>query len=90
MNDFGSPFYVKYCNDLSMAIDLDSTLSQAEVLFLSFSQLVQDMDKKLQASPDDVVNLRNRKQAAGSSEGRLPMIISENLRELLNNHFFLK
>lgn len=73
---------LKYCNDLSMAIDLDSTLSQAEVLFLSFSQLVQDLDKKSQVSPDNTVNLRNRKQASGNSES-VPTIISENLRELL-------
>ncbi|KAI0034542.1 rab-GTPase-TBC domain-containing protein [Vararia minispora EC-137] len=46
---------LKYCNELSMTIELDSTLAQAEVLFLSFRQLVEDMD-------------RRRAEAAGGSE----------------------
>ncbi|KAI5121685.1 hypothetical protein M0805_002761 [Coniferiporia weirii] len=37
---------LKYCNELSMTIELDTTLAQAEVLFLSFSQLVADMDRR--------------------------------------------
>lgn len=64
-----------------MSIDLDSTLCQAEVLFLSFSLLVQDIDRRMQGSTNDVTILRNRKQATSISES-LP-VISENLRELL-------
>ncbi|KAB5592613.1 GTPase-activating protein GYP7 [Ceratobasidium theobromae] len=37
---------LKYCNDLSMTIELDSTLAQAEVLFLSFQQIVADIDRR--------------------------------------------
>ncbi|EGO20894.1 hypothetical protein SERLADRAFT_452033 [Serpula lacrymans var. lacrymans S7.9] len=37
---------LKYCNELSMTIELDSTLAQAEVLFLSFAQLVADIDRR--------------------------------------------
>lgn len=36
----------QYCNELSMTIELDSTLAQAEVLFLSFAQLVADIDRR--------------------------------------------
>src|SRR6266478_4303067 len=36
----------QYCNELSMTIELDTTLAQAEVLFLSFSQLVADIDRR--------------------------------------------
>ncbi|OXG12560.1 rab GTPase activator [Cryptococcus neoformans Ze90-1] len=36
---------LKYANDLSGTIDLDTTLAQAEVLFLSFRALVEDLDK---------------------------------------------
>ncbi|KAI0957256.1 hypothetical protein AcW1_010315 [Taiwanofungus camphoratus] len=38
---------LKYCNELSMTIELDTTLAQAEVLFLSFTQLVADMDRRV-------------------------------------------
>jgi len=37
---------LKYCNELSMTIELDTTLAQAEVLYLSFSQLVADIDRR--------------------------------------------
>ncbi|KAG8217751.1 hypothetical protein J3R82DRAFT_5912 [Butyriboletus roseoflavus] len=37
---------LKYCNELSMTIELDSTLAQAEVLFLSYSQFVADIDRR--------------------------------------------
>lgn len=36
--EIGTDGAVQYCNDLSMTIELDSTLAQAEVLFLSFQQ----------------------------------------------------
>jgi hypothetical protein len=73
-----------------MTIELDSTLAQAEVLFLSFSQIVADIDKrrieqqKALTSPEGL-----RKRAGGKDKDRnnaanlnLP-IISETLRELL-------
>ncbi|KAJ9098700.1 hypothetical protein QFC21_004348 [Naganishia friedmannii] len=36
---------LKYANDLSETIDLESTLAQAEVLFLSFRSLVEEVDR---------------------------------------------
>ncbi|GHJ87450.1 hypothetical protein NliqN6_3852 [Naganishia liquefaciens] len=36
---------LKYANDLSETIDLESTLAQAEVLFLSFRKLVEECDR---------------------------------------------
>ncbi|KAI0341550.1 RabGAP/TBC [Trametopsis cervina] len=87
---------LKYCNELSMTIELDSTLAQAEVLFLSFTQLVADMDRRraeaLSAAPSG--DLRRRKATSdqgastGGSQSSLPSKLptpqfSEDLRELL-------
>ena len=33
---------LQYCNELSMTIELDTTLAQTEVLFFSFRQSVRD------------------------------------------------
>ncbi|KAI8998591.1 RabGAP/TBC [Trametes punicea] len=80
---------LKYCNELSMSIELDSTLAQAEVLFLSFSQLVADIDRKEAESASSAKNLRRRhnRNASGlSSEHPVQSkrtIISEDLRGLL-------
>ncbi len=64
-----------------MTIELDSTLAQAEVLFLSFAQLMADIDRRqaeeAYSSPSQT-GLRNR----GSNEVQLPEL-SSNLRELL-------
>lgn len=58
---------LKYCNELSMTIELDTTLAQAEVLFLSFSQIVEDIDRRaaedMQPSEE---GMRNRKLARGA------------------------
>jgi len=85
---------LKYCNQLSMTIELDSTLAQAEVLFLSFKQIVQDIDAR-QAELLDPSGVRRRRAVEGTSGGeaegtesvvnglkKLPHI-SDNLRELL-------
>lgn len=67
-----------------MTIELDTTLAQAEVLFLSFQQLVADMDRRRveQQSPA-AKGLRHRK----GSTALVPQIaypeLSEELRELL-------
>ncbi|CED83958.1 Ypt/Rab-specific GTPase-activating protein GYP7 and related proteins [Phaffia rhodozyma] len=37
---------LKYCNDLGGCIDVDSTIAQAEVLFVSFKSLVEDVDRR--------------------------------------------
>ncbi|CAK5277450.1 unnamed protein product [Mycena citricolor] len=83
---------LKYCNELSMTIELDSTLAQAEVLFLSFAQLVADIDRRRveQSGTSDGLRRRNVGAAPAGSEPpaenkllNLPAL-SENLRELLN------
>ncbi|WWC92508.1 uncharacterized protein L201_007467 [Kwoniella dendrophila CBS 6074] len=64
---------LKYANDLSGTIDLDTTLAQAEVLFLSFRTLVQDLDKEnaLNEEPD-TSGLRHRKVASDISGTSTP------------------
>lgn len=60
---------LKYANDLSGTIDLDTTLAQAEVLFLSFRSIVQDLDEstatsKTKDGEDDTFGLRKRRGSA--------------------------
>ncbi|KDQ60762.1 hypothetical protein JAAARDRAFT_204574 [Jaapia argillacea MUCL 33604] len=88
---------LKYCNELSMTIELDTTLAQAEVLFLSFAQLVADIDRrKAEASSSSgSTGIRQRRGALNSSpEGTTGEVdakvvktnlpeLSENLRDLL-------
>ena len=59
---------LKYCNELSGTIDLDSTLAQAEVLFLSFAQLVADIDRR-RAENDTTVTVAadGLRQRSGSN-----------------------
>ena len=71
-----------------MTIELDTTLAQAEVLFLSFQQLVADMDRRrieqnVNANATD--GLRHRKSGveAGSTLQVAYPELSEELRELL-------
>ena len=64
-----------------MTIELDSTLAQAEVLFLSFSQLVADLDRRAgEAQEPSASGLRRR--GAGAAVGA--PIMSQDLRDLLN------
>ncbi|TFK29882.1 RabGAP/TBC [Coprinopsis marcescibilis] len=74
---------LKYCNELSMTIELDSTLAQAEVLFLSFSQLVADIDKKRAEQPTKPSELRNRTKGSNPDTVLSKLEISEDLRNLL-------
>ncbi|KAF9264831.1 RabGAP/TBC [Marasmius fiardii PR-910] len=76
---------LKYCNDLSMTIELDSTLVQAEVLFLSFAQTIADFDRR---EAEMMIRTSNglRQRGAGSSSGTngpTSSAISDHLRELL-------
>ena len=72
-----------------MTIELDSTLAQAEVLFLSFQQLVADIDRRAAEQGPEGSGIR-RRAGKGPAEGqsapipvnRLPTI-SEDLRALL-------
>ncbi|KZS99265.1 GTPase-activating protein gyp7 [Sistotremastrum niveocremeum HHB9708] len=78
---------LKYCNDLSSTIELDSTLAQAEVLFLSFAQLVGDLDRRRAEAEtaSDLTSLRRRKGGEGkeAQDSRIPGL-SEELRCLLH------
>jgi TBC1 domain family member 15 len=82
-----------------MTIELDSTLAQAEVLFLSFLQIVADIDRR-QAERDSAsslgaLNNLRRRAVLGASSPRsstdgaisdIPLpVISDYLRELLDS-----
>jgi hypothetical protein len=69
-----------------MTIELDSTLAQAEVLFLSFSQLVADIDRRTgEAQEPSASGLRRRGAGATTNAAVVGApIISQNLRDLLN------
>jgi TBC1 domain family member 15 len=67
-----------------MTIELDTTVAQAEVLFLSFQQLVADMDRRrVEQQTSAADGLRRRK----GSKALVPQVaypeLSEELRELL-------
>jgi hypothetical protein len=80
-----------------MSIELDTTLAQAEVLFLSFSQLVADIDRRRaegEPIPLPAAGLRHRKEGEGGQgsetargSSSLPAAVlptlSEELRALL-------
>ncbi|KIK59737.1 hypothetical protein GYMLUDRAFT_44173 [Collybiopsis luxurians FD-317 M1] len=76
---------LKYCNELSMTIELDSTLAQAEVLFLSFAQLVADIDRRQaeqSSSKEQELRFRGSSPSSSLQTTKLP-VLSENLRDLL-------
>ncbi|THH13431.1 hypothetical protein EW146_g6779 [Bondarzewia mesenterica] len=80
-------YLVEYCNELSMTIELDTTLAQAEVLFLSFAQLVADMDRRRveASSGSGSEGLRRRAvshSAAAAAKLAIPEL-SQDLRDLL-------
>ncbi|KAF8212330.1 rab-GTPase-TBC domain-containing protein [Mycena galopus ATCC 62051] len=79
---------LKYCNELSMTIELDSTLAQAEVLFLSFAQLVADIDRRRaeenKPSTDGLRRRGSQKDKATPETTTISMpVLSDNLRDLL-------
>ncbi|KAJ7582778.1 rab-GTPase-TBC domain-containing protein [Mycena floridula] len=76
---------LKYCNELSMTIELDTTLAQAEVLFLSFAQLVADIDRRqAEESSPSTNGLRRRQSTNGAPTPNITLpTLSDNLRELL-------
>ncbi|KAJ7685102.1 rab-GTPase-TBC domain-containing protein [Mycena polygramma] len=78
---------LKYCNELSMTIELDTTLAQAEVLFLSFAQLVADIDRRRadeQKPSTDGLRRRHSTQGKPAAETTISMpVLSDNLRDLL-------
>ncbi|TCD68897.1 GTPase activating protein [Steccherinum ochraceum] len=58
---------LKYCNELSMTIELDTTLAQAEVLFLSFAQLAADIDRRRAEEGVESSNDLRKRHGSGSS-----------------------
>ncbi|KAF8628407.1 hypothetical protein AX15_003930 [Amanita polypyramis BW_CC] len=76
---------LKYCNELSMTIELDTTLAQAEVLFLSFSQSVADIDRRVEETRrSSGSNLRRRAPESITNREVLgASTLSEDLRDLL-------
>jgi hypothetical protein len=73
-----------------MTIELDSTLAQAEVLFLSFSQLVADIDRRRWeqegSSTSSGTDLRNRHSSNSAKLANAQfsaLQISDELRVLL-------
>jgi hypothetical protein len=80
---------LKYCNELSMTIELDSTLAQAEVLFLSFAQLVADIDRRRAEEATHSTSSVLRRRGTSASEGNVSLskvampTLSDNLRDLL-------
>jgi TBC1 domain family member 15 len=79
-----------------MTIDLDSTLAQAEVLFLSFAQLVADIDRRKADMPPSSGQLRHRGTGGeGSSSSTTEadaavlsrLDLSEDLRGLLTTAY---
>ncbi|KAL1880219.1 hypothetical protein VTK73DRAFT_6047 [Phialemonium thermophilum] len=63
---------LKYINELSGTIDLDSTLVRAEALFRRFQRLVEAIDKKRNFPPP-----RTSSPSASPSTGKTPLSSSE-------------
>lgn len=91
---------LKYANDLSgtvsrsacaevvssWQIDLDTTLAQAEVLFLQFRGMIQDVDAENEKNkPAEGSELRKRKGSVGATTATLEAKkeVSDDLRDLL-------
>jgi len=75
-----------------MTIELDTTLSQAEVLFLSFAQTVADIDRRkaeqLNTRPSSNA-LRNRSSTASAklaATNLSALQLSDELRDLLKTN----
>lgn len=70
-----------------MTIELTTTIAQAEVLFLSFAQLVVDVDRR---KAEELITPKAsaiRRRGPSASNSNPPSIpgFSDNLKELLNN-----
>ena len=68
-----------------MTIELDTTLAQAEVLFLSFAQLVADVDRRRAEESWDQSPGSSVRKRGGGGEVKVSSIPewSEDLRNLL-------
>ena len=73
-----------------MTIELNTTIAQAEVLFLSFAQLVADVDRRraedLVTPKTNAIRRRGTTSNSNAEQSNLSMRgPSDNLKELLNN-----
>lgn len=67
-----------------MTIELDSTLAQAEVLYLSFSQFVADIDRrKVEEHGNNELRRRGHTSRAPQSTNLNMLNLSDELRNLL-------
>jgi hypothetical protein len=72
-----------------MTIELDTTLAQAEVLFLSFSQIVADIDRRKAEHASNTTNVLRRRLGSvpiTPATGLSVLEISENLKNILKIH----
>jgi hypothetical protein len=73
-----------------MTIELDSTLAQAEVLFLSFAQLVADMERRQAEQSSGTLDTSGLRRRVAPPDGTTQVQISmpelsDNLKELLKS-----
>ena len=70
-----------------MTIELDTTLAQAEVLFLSFAQVVADMDRRRAEESSPSGQVRKRVATPGGADEKSAQlkhpVLSDDLRDLL-------
>ena len=70
-----------------MTIELDTTLAQAEVLFLSFSQIVADIDRRkaehVSVGSTNVFRRRSTPATPAPATDLAVLELSENLRNIL-------
>jgi hypothetical protein len=73
-----------------MTIELDTTLAQAEVLFLSFAQIVADIDRrKAEDGEGSSGGLRHRGSRGKEQQDKVSLSrieLSEDLRNLLKTN----
>ncbi|CCJ30616.1 unnamed protein product, partial [Pneumocystis jirovecii] len=81
---------LKYINDLSMTIDLESTLQRAEILFYKFQQILKTIDTNSSTEAVSFIDCPKKNKNAENDINALPIqsnklpFISNCLRELLN------
>jgi hypothetical protein len=66
-----------------MTIELDTTLAQAEVLFLSFAQLIADVERRRAEEMIGNSDSALRRRGSGKKVKMNVPEISDNLRDLL-------
>jgi TBC1 domain family member 15 len=64
-----------------MTIELDTTLAQAEVLFLSFAQIVADIDRRKAEKASSSANVLRRRSTPATDLSVLELC--ENVRNIL-------